>query len=82
MPTIVDASSVEPRPRPVTAGRAVILWVVYSVVFAVGGGLGAGIPAFLFDALGFEGYDATLYSIMFGITGFIAYRLAQRVAEA
>ena len=82
MPTIVDASPVEPRPRPVTAGRAAILWVVYSVVFAVGGGLGAGVPAYLFDALGFSGYDATLYAVTFGVTGFIAYRLAQRVAEA
>ena len=81
MPTIVDASSVEPRPRPVTPGRAAVLWIVYSVVFAVGGGLGAGVPAYLFDALGFTGYDETLYAVTFGITGFIAYRLAQRVAE-
>ena len=77
----MPATPVEPRPRPVTAARAVGLWIVYSVVFAIGGGLGAGIPAFLFTALGFTGYDDTLYAIMFGITGFIAYRLAQRVAE-
>lgn len=79
MPTL--PAPTEARPRPVTAGRAVALWIVYSVVFAIGGGLGAGIPAFLFEAVGFSGYDETLYAIMFGITGFIAYRLAQRVAE-
>lgn len=81
MSTITPRTSVDPRPRPVSAVRAVALWAVYSVAFAVGGGLGAGIPAFLFDAFGFTGYDPTLYAIMFGITGFIAYRLAQRVAE-
>lgn len=74
--------SVAPSPRPVTATRAVVLWVVYSVVFAIAGGLGAGIPAFLFEAVaGGEGYDDTLYAIMFGVTGYIAYRLARRVAE-
>ncbi len=77
----VPRLSAEPRVRAVSPVRAVALWAVYSVVFAVGGGLGAGIPAFLFDTVGFTGYDSTLYAIMFGITGFIAYRLAQRVAE-
>ena len=80
MPTL-PRTPVEPRPRPVTPLRAVGLWMLYSVVFAVTGGLGAGIPAFLFDAAGFTAYDDTLYAIMFGITGFIGYRLAQRVAE-
>lgn len=66
---------------PVSASRALILYVIYSVVFAVGGGLGAGIPAFLFETVTGDGYDPVLYAIMFGVTGFIAYRLAQRVAE-
>ncbi|HEX8384864.1 MAG TPA: hypothetical protein VF576_01705 [Rubricoccaceae bacterium] len=79
MPTLPPRSSTDRR--PMSAPQAVALWAVYSIVFAVGGGLGAGIPAFLFEAAGFDGYDATLYAIMFGITGFIAYRLAQRVAE-
>ena len=70
-----------PAPRPVTAGRALVLFVVYTVVFAVGGGLAAGIMAFVFEAFASEGYDATVYAITFGVTGFIAYKLAQRVAE-
>ena len=81
MSTSTSRSSADSHPRAVTPLRAVALWAVYSVVFAVGGGLGAGIPAFLFETVGFRGYDSTLYAIMFGITGFIAYRLAQRVAE-
>ena len=69
-----------PAPRPVTAGRALVLFVVYTVVFAIGGGLAAGIMAFVFEAVA-DGYDPTVYAITFGVTGFIAYRLAQRVAE-
>ncbi|WP_420454075.1 hypothetical protein [Rubrivirga sp.] len=71
----------QPAPRPVTAGRALVLFVVYTVVFAVGGGLAAGIMAVVFEAVSSEGYDGTVYAITFGVTGFIAYRLAQRVAE-
>ena len=72
---------VRPAPRPVTAGRAAVLFVVYTVVFALGGGVAAGIMAFVFEAVSTEGYDATVYAITFGVTGFIAYKLAQRVAE-
>ncbi len=72
---------VRPSPRPVTSGRAVVLFFVYSVVFAVGGGLAAGIPAILFKAITGDPFDDVVYAIMFGVTGFIAYRLAQRVAE-
>ena len=72
---------VRPVPRPLTTGRALALFVVYAVAFAVGGGLGAGIPAFLYEAVTGTAFDDVVYAIMFGVTGFIAYRLAQRVAE-
>lgn len=68
--------SIEPR---LSVARALTLWVIYAVVFAVAGGLGAGIPSFLFEALTGTGYDPTLYAIMFGVTGYIAYRLARHV---
>ena len=70
-----------PTPRPLTAGRAAVLFAVYSVVFAVGGGLAAGIPAVLFEAVTGTPFNEIVYAIMFGVTGFIAYRLARRVAE-
>ena len=72
---------VRPAPRPVTAGRAFVLFVVYTIAFAVGGGLGAGIPAVLYEAVTGAAVDDVVYAIMFGVTGFIGYRLAQRVAE-
>ncbi len=78
MPT---PTSVEPRPRPVTAGRALGLFVLYTVAFAVGGGLAAGLMALVFDAVATGRYDSNLYALTFGVTGFIAYKLAQRVAE-
>ena len=68
-------------PARMTAGRAAVLFVVYSVVFAVGGGLAAGIMAFVFEAVAQDGYDSNVYAITFGVTGYIAYRLARRVAE-
>lgn len=72
---------VRPAPRPVTAVRALVLFVVYTVVFAVGGGLAAGIMSFVWEATSREPTDAVVYAITFGVTGFIAYKLAQRVAE-
>ena len=72
---------VRPAPRALTAGRAAVLFVVYTVIFAVGGGLAAGIMALVFEAISPQGSDPTVYAITFGVTGFIAYRLAQRVAE-
>ncbi len=72
---------VQPAPRPISPVRAFVLYVVYTVVFALGGGLAAGIMALVFEALSPQGSDPTVYAITFGVSGFIAYRLAQRVAE-
>lgn len=78
---MATSAPVRPAPRPLTMGRAAILFVVYTVVFAVGGGLAAGIMAFVFEAISGEGSAAQVYAITFGVTGYIAYKLAQRVAE-
>ena len=70
-----------PALRPLTAGRAAVLYLVYVAVFVLGGGVGAGVPSFLFEQVTGGTYDPTLYAIMFGVTGYIAYKLARRVAE-
>jgi len=62
-----------------SVGRALTLWVLYAVVFAVAGGIGAGVPSLLVEAATGAEYDPTLYAIMFGVTGYIAYRLARHV---
>ncbi len=80
----------QPRPnapgaRPLTASRAVGLYGLYAIVFALGGGIGAGVPAVLVRLVTGDDFSSGegvyLYAIMFGVMGFIAYRLAQRVAE-
>ena len=69
-------NDIDPR---LSVARAATLWLTYAVVFAVAGGLGAGIPAFLFDLVTGHPYDETLYAITFAVTGYIAYRLARHV---
>ena len=68
--------SVEPR---LSVSRALVLWIIYAVVFAVAGGVGAGIPAFLYEVVTGAPYEGMLYSIMFAVTGYIGYRLARHV---
>lgn len=67
---------IDPR---LSVARATTLWVIYAVVFAIAGGVGAGIPAFLYELVTGEPYDGMLYAIMFAVTGYIAYRLARHV---
>lgn len=66
-------------------GHAIGLYFIYMAAFVVGGGLGAGIPAMLYEVIAEQdiarGDHFILYAVMFGVTGYIAYRLAQRVAE-
>ncbi len=71
----------DPVRAPLSAGRAVVLFVVYTLVFAIGGGLAAGIMAFVFESLSGDASAAQVYAISFGVCGWIAYRLAHRVAE-
>ena len=74
----------DPRPA-LSPVRALVLYVVYVLAFAIGGGVGAGVPGLVFNAVTGESIDSdpnfTLYAIMFGVTGYIAYKLTQRVME-
>jgi hypothetical protein len=57
------------------------LWVVYVLVFAIAGGLATGIMAWAFELIVAEPFNDAFYSVCFGVTGFIAYRLARDVVE-
>ncbi|MEL7168151.1 MAG: hypothetical protein AAFN13_02635 [Bacteroidota bacterium] len=63
-----------------TPGRAVGLWIAYVLIFAIAGGLAAGVLALVYDAV-IDNFDNTLYAIVYGVTGFMAYRLARSVME-
>lgn len=67
---------IDPR---LSVARAATLWLIYAVVFAIAGGIGAGVPALLYEVVTDGPYDRTLYAIMFAVTGYIAYRLARHV---
>ena len=58
-------------------GRALLAWVALSVVFVVGGGLGAGLVALLYEAVVGEPFGDLLYAIIFGGIGLVAYRTAR-----
>lgn len=70
-------------PRRLAPSRALVLFVVYAVVFALGGGLAAGVMVLVFAQIGGGDMEnaSQVYAISFGVCGWIAYRLAQRVAE-
>lgn len=76
-----NSPTIRPASRGLTIGRAMLLYVVYTLVFAVGGGLAAGIMALVFQGISGEGTVEQVYAIAFGVCGYIAYRLAHRVAE-
>ena len=66
-------------------GRALGLYFLYLVVFVFGGGIGAGVPSFIFGIITgtdpTSGQDHFLDAVMFGVTGYIAYGLARRAVE-
>ncbi len=57
------------------------LWVLYVVVFAAAGGVATGIMAWLFERVVAEPFTDPFYSVCFGVTGFIAYKLATEIVE-
>ena len=67
---------------PPSLGRALFLWLVLSVVFVVGGGVGAGVTALLYEWIFGDQFGNTLYAVIFGGFGLIAYRTARTYAEA
>jgi hypothetical protein len=89
-----DPAPRDPAPRdPARRGtfnavRALTLYFVYVLAFIVGGGIGAGVPAFVYNGIATDAGDSMdsdpnfiLYAVMFGVTGWIAYKLAQRLME-
>ncbi|MEM1126488.1 MAG: hypothetical protein AAGI71_07545 [Bacteroidota bacterium] len=63
------------------AGHALGLWILYILTFTIGGGVGAGVTAYLFEAVLDHDFSDALYALIFGVHGFFAFRLAQGLAE-
>ena len=58
-------------------GRALLAWVALSVVFVVGGGLGAGLVTLLYEAVVGTPFSDLLYAVIFGGIGLVAHRTAR-----
>lgn len=69
-----DRSSLSP-------GQALGRWVLYVLVFLLGGGVAAGISAMAYEAISQSSNPVGLYAVVFAVSGFIAYQLAERVVN-
>lgn len=49
-------------------------WIIYVIVFLLAGGVAAGLCALLYEAVVGEPFSSTLYAVIFGGSGFIAYQ--------
>lgn len=68
--------------RPsLTPGQAFGRWVIYVLVFLIAGGLAAGLSGLAYEAISQASNPVGLYAVIFAASGFIAYRLTERVME-
>ncbi|WP_054685677.1 hypothetical protein [Rhodothermus marinus] len=59
-------------------GQLLRNWVIYTLIFLVFGGIGAGVTNLLFEWILGSPFDPVLYAVIFGGTGWIAYRQMER----
>lgn len=71
-----------PPDRSYSFTRAIGLWALYTLILFLFGGIAAGLTwlAFL-EILGHEISDV-MYAVIFGVTGFLAFKLMRPVVEA
>lgn len=66
---------------PRSARQALVLWLLYVLIFFLFGGLGAGMVALVFTYGLEQPFSDPLYAVAFGATGFMAYRLAEHLTQ-
>jgi hypothetical protein len=64
---------------PLSAGQALGRWVLHVLVFVVAGGVAAGASALAYESVAQAENPVGLYGVIFAASGFIAYRLTERV---
>jgi hypothetical protein len=60
-------------------GQALGRWVLHVVIFLLAGGVGAGLSALAYESIAQAQNPVGLYGVIFAASGFIAYRLTERV---
>jgi len=66
---------------PLTAGQAFGRWVLHVFIFLLAGGIAAGLSALAYEMISQAQNPVGLYGVIFAASGFIAYRLTERVLE-
>lgn len=62
-----------------SAGQAFVHWILLVVPFLAGGGLASGITALAYKGLVGTEYARELYALVFGVSGYITFRLTWQV---
>lgn len=70
-----------PDTSSLSVGQALGRWVLFTLAFLAGGGVAAGLTALGYEWITGNEYARELYALVFGLSGYIAYRLAQRVMD-
>lgn len=66
---------------PLSTGQAIGRWVLQVVIFILAGGLAAGTSALAYESIAQAQNPVGLYGVIFAASGFIAYRLSERVLD-
>lgn len=64
---------------PLSAGHAVLRWIIFTLAFILAGGVAAGLTALGYEWIVQDEYSRELYAIIFTAGGYFAYRLTERV---
>lgn len=64
-----------------SAGQAFGRWILFTLIVLASGGTAAGLTALGYEWISGNEYARELYALVFGLSGYIAYQLAQRVME-
>lgn len=64
-----------------SAGQALVRWLLQVTLFVVAGGVAAGTSALLYESVSAAENPVVLYGIVFAAGGWIAYRLSGRVLD-
>lgn len=67
--------------QSLTIGQAIGRWVVHVLVFIIAGGIAAGLSALAYESVAQTENPLGLYGVIFAASGFIAYRLTERVLD-
>jgi hypothetical protein len=70
-----------PDSSSLSTSQAFGRWVLFTLIVLASGGTAAGLTALGYEWISGDEYARELYALVFGLSGYIAYRLAQQVID-